>query len=239
MKNPVNPKILPFFTLSTGVLGIVIRFWLFSTGIDDSGLLVTSHPGNTISFILTALTLGVLLLAVLNCPKSAVSGASKPGAAACWIAALGLLIADFTEMTLIQDTLSKFSLVLGILCAVCFVLSGLCRLQGKKTPMLAHILICVYFMAHLILQYRMWNTETQIQIYFFPLLASVTLMLYAYHRSMADQVGVNLRRELFFGQAALFFCCMSLNDQNGLFYLCMALWTALEARVPVSQEQEA
>ena len=87
-------------------------------------------------------------------------------------------------------------------------------------------LVTVYLMFHLVSQYRLWSSESQLLIYFFPLMASIFLMLSAYHSAVLD-----LRKEsrsgfVFFSQAALFFCMISIYSQSWLFYTTMSLWLA-------------
>ena len=52
--------------------------------------------------------------------------------------------------------------------------------------MVSFTLIIIYYMTHLIQQYLMWSAQSQLQVYFFPLMASVFLMLFAYHRAGLD-----------------------------------------------------
>ncbi len=235
MKNPVKPTVFPLLPLTAGVFGILFRFWLLSTGVDEKGLLVRSHPGHILIWLLVALTLVLVALACRNAAPKCQDPfpASYLGAAGCVIAALGIFISDLTEMN--QDPLSIASGVLGFLAALGCMHTGWCRLWGKQGSIWCQGIITVYFMVHLVFQYRQWSAEPQLQNYFFPLLASIFLMLWCYHRAMLDQKHQNRRSYLFFGQSALFFSCISVTTGSWLFYIAMALWTASD--LPLKREE--
>ena len=63
MKNPLEPKKVPLLVLAGGMLGLLLRLWLFATGVDENGLILQQHPANALVFILTA----VVLLALYLC----------------------------------------------------------------------------------------------------------------------------------------------------------------------------
>ncbi len=235
MKNPVKSSVLPLLPMTAGIFGILFRFWLLSTGVDEKGLLVRSHPAHVLIWILVPLTLALVALAAQNaapqCEKP--FPASRLGAAGCVLAALGIFISDLLELN--QDPLSIVSGILGFLAALGCLHTGWCRLQGRQGSIWWQSIITLYFMIHLIFQYRQWSAEPQLQNYFFPLLASVFLMLWCYHRAVLDQNHKNRRSCLFFGQCALFFSCISVTTGSWLFYLAMALWTASD----LSVKQEA
>ena len=234
MKKTVTEKNLCPLVLGLGGIGAALRFWLFATGVDDKGLLAEHHPAGILIYILTALTVAVLAYAVTRCPKALRKPmpASPVGAVGCFVAAAGILLANILELTGFQDTVTGISTVLGILAAVSFLHMGMRRKNGHRSSVVAFAVVIVYYMVHLIMQYRMWSSETQAQSYFFPLLASVFLMLFAYHRAALDVYGKSFRAYVFFNQAALFFCCLSLNTEERLFYITMAIWLATDLYIP-------
>jgi len=75
-------------------------------------------------------------------------------------------------------------------------------------------------------QYRVWSPEPQLELYFFPLMACVCLMLTAYQALCLDIRKEDRRGYAFFNQAALFFCCLSLLDTQRFFYLGMGIYCA-------------
>ena len=231
MKYPFKPKWIPPLALGAGILGALLRLWLFTGGIDEKGLIRQDHPANALVFVLTA----VVLLGLYLCLRPLTGTPtykrlfprSVPAAVGCVVAAPGILVTDFYELSLQHDNIATISFILGILAAVCLVLLGLCRLRGVRPKVYLHGCIAVYLMVHLISQYRAWSAEPQLQEYVFQLLASVFLMLSTYHRATLDARSGSRRWYLFFNYGALFFCFLALQNGMQPFYLSMALWAGL------------
>ncbi len=239
-KLPIR-KILYFFPAVAGVVGLLLRLWLYGAGVDDKGLLIPSHPANILVFILLAITFAAIILCVTKLPRKKLQKPfpkSLSGAVGCAVAAAGIVIGSISELTA-GDSVSILSLVLSFIAAACFVLMGLSRTKGQRSSLLFCCAACVYFMVHLVSQYRLWSAEPQLQTYFFPLLSSVLLMLCCYHRCVLDIQGTGLRQYAFFNRAALFCCLVSLNTDNWIFYFAMACWTAAELYLPEEQEDAA
>lgn len=219
---------ISYFTLGTGVLGFLLRLWVYLDGNDEKGLLKTGHLGNTLCFILTAAVLVMLFLAVR--PLKPIRSyprlypASLPAAAGCWAAACGILVTAVFEFLDKRDAITVATLVLGLLSAVSLVLLGIRRRSGQRPHFLLRSALTVYLMLHLVAQYRLWSAQPQLHLYFFPLLCSVFLMLTAYHGTILDAQKGSRRWFVFCSQAALFFCCMSLTGDSWLFYLVMGIF---------------
>lgn len=229
MKKIFKPTILPLFTLIACAIGFGLRLWLFLTGVDARGLLPAGHIAGILSFVLTAIVLAVLFLCVR--PLTPLGSYSKlfpawlPAGIGCALAAVGILYVNIRDLIARQDAITIAVLVLGLVAAAALLILGFCRWKGKHPSFWLQAAITVYFMLHLISQYRLWSSESQIQVYFFPLLASVFLMLTAYHGAVLDADKKSGRRAyVFCNQAALFFCCMSLQGASWPFYLAMAAW---------------
>lgn len=225
----IKTSIFPWFTLATGVLGMVFRFWLNTAGTDSEGLIIPFHPSGILMLVAAALTLAVLGLCVWGMSKEGRPFRRSVFAGiGCFIAAAGILIADFIELASASDGIAVISFICGLLAAGCFVSSGISRLQGKPTHLIAHVGLILYFMAHLIMQYRAWCSIPQLYTYFFPLLGSVSLLLCIFHRACKDLLQTKERGFLFFNQAALFCCLLSLSGSSWPFYATMAVWTVAE-----------
>lgn len=230
MKNPFQPKRILPLALAGGVLGFLLRLWLFATGTDSKGLLRTDHPANSLVFLLTA----AVLLGLYLCLRPLAGTPtykrlfkhSVLSAAGCWAAAIGILVADFCEIFNAQNSIALLCCVLGVLAAASFALLGVFRLRGARPKVYLHGCVTIYLMIHLVCQYRNWSSETQLQVYGFQLFASVFLMLSAYHRTTLDACCGNRRWYVFFNYGALFFCLLALCSSQWPFYLAMAVWTA-------------
>lgn len=228
MKKLIKPASLPIFTLSAGILGLVLRAWLFFGGTDEKGLLVSSHPANALTFILTAVVLVVLLLCIR--PLHAVGRyhklfpRTKFPAVGCVVAAVGIAWVNLRDLNLRTDAITMISLFLGILAFISLLVLASCRFKRVRPAFFLHMVVTVYLMFHLISQYRLWSAEPHLQVYFFPLLASVFLMLTGYHNSVLDARKSDRKWFVFCNQGALYCCCLSLWGDSWLFYLTMGFW---------------
>ena len=247
MKKIFKPAILPLFTPIAGVIGFGLRLWLFLGGTDEKGLLAKHHPAGILCFVLTAIVLAVVALCAFSLkplPSYRKLFPARPLAGVgCFAAAAGILYVDIRDIIIRQDTITVLALVLGLVAAACLVVLALCRFRGKRPSFWLHSAVTVYFMLHLVSQYRMWSSEPQLQVYFFPLMASVLLMLTAYHSTVLDTEKNGSRRfYVLCNQAALFFCLLSLQGASWPFYLTMALWLATNLcslkNLPAAPEKE-
>lgn len=229
MKKLFKPTLLPLFTLIASLVGFGLRLWLFLTGTDERGLLPANHIAGILSFVLTAIVLAVLVLCThkltpLN-SYSKLFPAWPLAGIGCAAAAAGILYVNIRDLLVQPDVITIATLVLGLVAAAALLILGFCRLKGNHPSFWLQAAVTVYFMLHLVSQYRLWSSESQLQVYFFPLLASVFLMLTAYHGAVLDaDKKANRRGYAFCNQAALFFCCMSLQGSSWPFYLAMAAW---------------
>ena len=228
MKKLLKLNYLPYFTIAAGLLGGILRIWLTEGGMDEKGLLIPGHPALILSFILAA---GVMTLLFLGTRKlSAEPGykqafpASMPDALGNVAAAAGVLIVSVKTLLSFQDTFMLLSGIVGLAAAAGMVYTGWCRLKQLRPSFLFHGIITAYFMIHTVAQYRAWGADPQWQLYFFPLLSCIFLMLAGYQRTALDLSSGNCKFFAFYNQAALFFCLVSLWGENWTFYLSLAIW---------------
>lgn len=231
MKNVVRPNILPWFSLGCGGLGLALRLWLYGD-MDENGLLPKAHPAEALLFILTALTLAALFLCVRELKPinkySRLFPADIGRALGCAAGALGVLVGSVFQLGSNGGALGVPIFVTGILAALSLGLTAFYRLRGRRPSFLLHTVLTVFFMLYTVGRCRIWSAEPQLQEYVFSLFACVCLMLTGYYLSVLDAHGGSRKWLVFSNQAALFFCCLSLNEENRLFYLGMVLWLALD-----------
>ena len=228
MKLPPILKKFPYPVLAAGLLGLILRIWLFASGVDEKGLLSNSHPADALIFILTAAVLVMICLFLRSNPEIAVykqsAKPSIPAAAGCGAAALGILVTGIRELVRVSDRVTILAFILGLIAIASLVFLGLCRFRGTNPNMVFHGCICAYLMVHVISQYRVWSAETQLQGYVFQVLASVFLMLSTYYKAALDVRSGNRKVYLFFHYSAMFFCCLALCSNQWPFYLSMGIW---------------
>lgn len=229
MKKYLKPDSLPFFTVFLGGLILICRCWLLVGGIDENGLYISGHIADVLSYILLAITAAGLLLCTFPLTGggkiSRLFPASAPGALGCFIGGAGMLAAGFLEFSRQADLIWILSQATGCLAGLCLIVTGIGRLKGRRINYSLHFAITVYFIIHLLSRYRTWSSEPQLQEVFFPLLASVSLLLCAYHRTCLDAGSGSRKLYVFFNQLSLFCCLAAVTSPDWLFYLSMALWT--------------
>lgn len=244
MKKLLNPTNLPCIILAAGGIGLLLRIWLLGTGTDGKGFLVSGHPAEVLIWILTAAVIALLLYCTrrlleaskyqFNFPQSLI------GAIGCMLGAFGIAITSLSELLLNPDTLTLIASILGFLSAAALLFTSHCRWKGLQPNILCHALISLYLMFRLIGQYRHWSSDPQLQDYCFQLLATVCLMLAAYHRATFDANAGKRRPHTFFHLAAVYFCCLSLaGSDNIAFYLGTGAWmmTDLCSLIPLPEQK--
>lgn len=234
---------LPLAVLAAGAVGAGLRLWLLKYGMDSSGLIAAGHPAG---ILLTLLTLAVLALLVLS-TRHLVQGtkysfnfpASKVRCGGALAGALGILVTSVSQLTAGGDGLNTISALLGLASAGALIYAGVLYLQGKQPVLFLHGFICIYLMLQLICQYRIWSSEPQIQVYCYPLLATVCVMLACYHNALFDGDWGTRRAFTVFHLLAGFFCCLSVvGDYMPIFYLGMGAWMFTDrcSLIPMSRD---
>ena len=234
MKLSVNPKRLTLLTLGAGGLGLVLRIWYFASR-DAKGLLASAHFANTLCYLLLAAALALIVLCVRHLPNGGrygrlFSGGKLP-AAGCFAGAAGILYTCIAE-TSSQVALSGAGLVLGLLAVGCLILIGLLRLKGQRPSVYLFAILALYLIVHVLMQVRQWNKETQQTVIFFPLMASLFLLVCIYYHAQLALKQEGVRHFVFFQQAAMLLCCMCLNSDCTVLYLSMAAWLGCDLCLP-------
>ena len=222
--------ILPLLAVVGGVAAMVLRLCHFATA-NEWGLLASGHFAGITAGILTVLIPAVLLWRSLVLPKEPDSRfpASVTAALGYGIGAVGLAVTAIGFLLDPADNLLTVTGAVGVIAAVALGLLGSCRWQGVRGNVLYHAAVCLFFMALLICQYRLWSSESQLQIYGCPLLATVCLMLGAFHRACFDGKMGSLRMFTFFRTVGIFFCLAAIPGSDfWILYLSGAVWSAAD-----------
>jgi len=241
MKHPFRSHILPLFSIGAGGLGFALRLWLFSS-VDEKGLLPAGHFADAALYILTALVLGILFLATRqvlprrmnkNTVRLFCSGAYLLGG-------LGLLVNGISSSSSGNARLAVLATAACGVGAVVMISMAVLKFSRKRLPYWLPAILTVVLMLCTVAQCQIWGAEPQLQVYFFPLLSSVFLMLTTYYSAVLDAKKASRRWFVFCNQSALFFCCVSLWSDSWLFYLTMAFWmfTGLCSLETQSSEKE-
>ena len=240
MKHPFCSRILPWFPLGAGAAGLALRFWLFSA-IDEKGLLPAGHFADPVLYLLTALTLGILFLATRQLkPKNVTKTFYRlSGAFACFAGALGLgytAIMDFCAGTV---RLSAVAAIASILGALALLIMALLHCAHLKVPYWLNAIVTVILMLDTVAQCQVWGAVPQLQEYFFPLLASIFLILSAYQATTLSAGKGKPQLLAFFSQASVFLCFVSLNAVQWPLYLGMLFWASAQLYPCIRAKKEA
>lgn len=239
-----NKKLLPLIALGAGGLGLALRYWFLHGGRDEDGLLATLHPAR---ILLGVAVLAVVICLVLLTRKTRGSGSyydnfpkSIPGGVCAILAAVCLFFLCLTELIGKPDGLTRLSDFLGLAAVFALGFTGFCRIQKRRPNFLFHTVICLFFALRLICQYRSWSSNPQLAEYDCELLATVCLMLYAYHRAAFD-LNLGVRRSLeLWGTLGVFFCILCLAGTGfRALYLTMGAWLLTGLCTPEDPSEDA
>ena len=239
MKQFTKRSIFPWLTLFAGGIGLALRTWLLSLG-DEQNLLPSNHIAGALTLVLLAAVIFLCFWQVKKERPSDVnayrklfppSGIAAVGTA---IGALGMGISAFWVEA--SGVLGILVILSGLVGAAALIYAAYCRFVGMRPSCYLHVLLAAYLVLRVLACCRQWGSETQFQMYFFPLLASLFLLIACYYRAEADALMGDYRKYLFFGQAALFCCCLCITGSDWLFYLSGTLWITADNCVPPRYE---
>ena len=264
MKRFINPKNIPLLVLLSSLLAVGLRIWTRGGGPNDAGLFAHKPLAWVLLWLLTAAVIASMVYALRRLKHSGTYRDNYPRsamAALCAVpAAVSFLVSGYVQlrdsvglglpgMTVVDTVTGILALVAGL----CLLLSAVYRFLGKKPFFLINGLICVYLAVRLFNCCRIWSNEPQMGIVVFPFLASMSLMLSAYHRVCFD---VDLGKRFisaFWSLLSVYFCVVAmLSFEQPLFYGLCALWQMTDlcslrplkrkpqaVEVPQSPEEEA
>lgn len=230
MKQLIPTKYIPCLILGCGGLGLVLRWLLYATGVDDRGLLTAGNALHIACWVLTVAVAVFLAIAIAPLDGSnrykANFPASVAGAVGSLLGAVGILVTVLTQVYAFSDTLTLLWKITGILSGVCLVVTAMYRLQGKRPFFLLHAAVCLFFSLHLANQYRAWSGNPQTQDYSFQLCACIALTLTAYYHTAFDVDLGKRRRQLCAGLLGVYLCCLCVvNTETPLLYLGCGAWS--------------
>lgn len=228
MKSPTVFRHLPRYVLAAGVVGLALRIWLLS-GTDSKGFVVSNPVATALLWVVAIAVpaaLFILTRELTEAKKYAFNFPPSPVAAiGTGLAALSIGIHSIVSLVGSQGAIDVVSCLLGIVSAAALGYAGWCRLKGHRPNFLLHCAVILYLMLRLICQYRHWSADPQVVDYCFSILATVCLMLAAYHRAAFDMGSGDRRSYAFFCLTCGFYCCMSLIGwEDILYYLGIAAW---------------
>ena len=237
MKQLSKPSVLTAICALGGFLCLLLRQWLFATGLNERGLLEPGHPGNWLSWVLTgAVSLLLIFLfftwkdkhVTCSFPLSPLSGAASLFLACGYgIAAWNLLAAFLSSDTQIAGTSPLLDCIAGalaVLCILCTLLIALGQFRGQRMHPLLHCPGILFFACYLIHCYSLWSGEPQLQLFFFQMMAIIFFMITVFCRAELAAGKISGRNYLLFSRAAIFMSIAAVSHSSEpLLYLFFAL----------------
>ena len=206
-------EFLPLSALLLGQYCLQLRRTLYMKAVDATGLLVS---GTTLEWEIYLLSAAVLLLFAAASRKQ--EGKILTGS----VTALGQLVG---AVGIGWTALRYPGEILGIVSALCLIWSAFCSFRGKAPQFLVLLAPCLFWLVHLVDNYRGWSGAPQLQSYLFALLGTMTMTLFSYYTA-AGAVGLGKPRRLKFTALAAGYLCAAaaMPGKNQFLYLLSALW---------------
>lgn len=217
-----NRKWIPLLALLSGMVCAGLRWLLFRNHTDALGLLETGTLVETGVFLLTGLCLVLFALAA----RRGWAGENKLAAPGQMLGGLGIFLTALTHSGQMAGPVGTLWKILGLIAGVCLIVQGVCTLKKRKVPFLLPLAVCVFFLLHLIDNYRGWSSQPQLQKYLFDLLASLSLTFFSYCDA-ARRVSLGKpKTRIFSGLCAVYFCLAAIpgSPEFTVLYALCALW---------------
>ena len=215
----INSKQLRYTVFSTGLLAMALRWLLYATGMDQKGLLISNHWSAQSVLILSALVLGLVLMASRK--PTVPSGHPILQGIGSLAAAAGILIRSIRHYPA-AELLPEF---LGFAAGLGLLIAGTCCLWKRKVPFLCHSAVCIFFALQMISHYRSWSADPQLMDYGFHLIAFLFLMLTGYFLAAQDVQMGKPSALTFCAMSAAYFCCVALPESgDAMLLIPCALW---------------
>lgn len=240
MKSFINSKTIPALVIFSCIPGMLLRLWTRGAGPDEGGLFAPKPLAWILLWLLTAAVAFLIVYAVkgLNNPGTYKDNypaslpallCSLPAAFAMIISGIGQLKAALAPTQLRPDVIGLLTGLLGMAAGVCLIISGVCRMVQSKPFFLLRGIVCLSFALRLFSLCRGWSNLPQIGIVVFPFLASMALMVAAYHRTCFDVDMGNRPAFLFWSLISVYLSVVAIfSYDQPWYYGCCALWMATD-----------
>ena len=238
MTQAVKPNQMKLLLSAAGILSLVLRAVLYTSGVDHKGLLTAGYWADTAVWILTAGAAAILLLWCCHLPDcKKASPRSVFSAAGAALAAIGVVLSPVIPTP--SETFAAIELVLRFASAASLIYISYCRFQGRAPLFLCHCAVCLYLALRLVCQYRIWSSDPQIQNYAFYMGAHIALMITAYQFAALDAGYGSLRQLWGTGLASVYLSTASIPGSGDPFFLvCCTLWIFTNLSCPASLKSD-
>lgn len=217
-----NRKWIPLLPLLSGLVCAGLRWLLFRNHTDARGLLETGTPVETGVFLLTGLCLALFALAA----RRGWAGENKLAAPGQMLGGLGIFLTALTHSGQMAGAVGTLWKIMGLVAGICLIVQGVCVARKRPASYLLPLAVCVFFLLHLIDNYRGWSSQPQLQKYLFDLLASLSLTFFSYCDAARKVSLGKPKTRIFSGLCAVYFCLAAIpgTPEFTVLYALCALW---------------
>ena len=217
-----NKKRIPLLPLLSGLVCAGLRWLLFRNHTDALGLLETGTPVETGVFLLTGLCLVLFALAA----RRGWAGENKLAAPGQMLGGLGIFLTALTHSGQMAGPVGTLWKIMGLVAGICLIVQGVCVARKWPASFLLPLVVCVFFLLHLIDNYRGWSSQPQLQKYLFDLLASLSLTFFSYCDAARKVSLGKPKTRIFSGLCAVYFCLAAIpgSPEFTVLYALCALW---------------
>lgn len=217
-----NRKWIPLLALLSGLVCAGLRWLLFRNHTDALGLLETGTLVETGIFLLTGLCLVLFVLAA----RRGWAGENKLAAPGQMLGGLGIFLTALTHSGQMAGPVGTLWKILGLIAGICLIVQGVCVARKRPASFLLPLAVCVFFLLHLIDNYRGWSSQPQLQKYLFDLLASLSLTFFSYCDAARKVSLGKPKTRIFSGLCAVYFCLAAIpgSPEFTVLYALCALW---------------
>ena len=217
-----NKKRIPLLPLLSGLVCAGLRWLLFRNHTDALGLLETGTPVETGVFLLTGLCLVLFALAA----RRGWAGENKLAAPGQMLGGLGIFLTALTHSGQMAGPVGTLWKIMGLVAGICLIVQGVCVARKWPASFLLPLVVCVFFLLHLIDNYRGWSSQPQLQKYLFDLLASLSLTIFSYCDAARKVSLGKPKTRIFSGLCAVYFCLAAIpgSPEFTVLYALCALW---------------
>ena len=222
-QNKSLSALLPLLSLLLGSYCLRMRRILYAKAVDETGLLVSGTALEWKIYLMSILALVLFAAASRRQEGKILTGSVTALGQLVGAAGIGWTVLTFPgEMPGLLGNLWK---ILGIFSALSLIWSALCAFRGETPPFLVLLTPCLFWLTHMVDNYRGWSGAPQLQSYLFALLGTMTMALFSYYTA-AGAVGLGKPRRLKFTALAAGYLCAAaaMPGKNQILYLLSALW---------------
>ena len=229
MKKLKNPTILALLCAGAGFSVMLLRMWLFATGVNSNGLISGSHAGGILSWIVTLGALALVGYVVFSQKHHVTFSRQRWTATAYLLYGAGFIACVAWLSTEEKHTFTVAAMAVGIAACLCSCVLALVHAQQRKGALWLHFPGIVFFILLLLHEYQQWSAQSQLHTYVFQLLALICVMLSLYQRAALENRLGKWKPYLFFSRCAILLCLGAIpGDGCGMFYICMAAGLLLD-----------